>query len=303
MKPARVALAALLAWAAGGCTKSAGPAEEAKAFFDLITAGKAEAAFERTSFGFRDQQTLNYFTTSLHELGLDTITGAKYSAPEYRDARETARVPAEFATKAKGTLRLVVGLGLDNGVWRVLSIKTPRDAETGTIINHFSMVGKDPGFNDPTTRFDLPSDSVAMSMTEGSLLEFAAAINSKSFLDFFDHCSLRWQEQLATGEPAVIMAGTMRKPLTPRQRELGAGRLQHAFEAFIDGGVNIAGIQGVTPVFDRPPWVSTDGLLVISGHYPTQPHQVVFTLRYCYELPLWKLFGVEVKLRPVSSKG
>lgn len=88
----------------------------------------------------------------------------------------------------------------------------------------------------------------------------------------------------------------MTMSLSPAQIELGAARLQRAFQPFIDRGISIAGIKEKEAVFLEPPQVSTDGLLIISGYYPTEPFKVNFVLKYIYQLSKWKLFGVDVSV-------
>src|SRR5205823_5173902 len=124
-----------------------------------------------------------------------------------------------------------------------------RDPRTGLIENRFTLLGREPGFLDPTDRQPPPPEGVVKTMTIDSLLAFNDAIQRKSFLDLFEECSLRWQDQLVTREGASAMPGTMRKALTEKQKELGAARLQHAFESFVDQQINISGIKGIEPVF------------------------------------------------------
>lgn len=280
----------------GGCGASKTPSESVRAFFEQIAAGQTAEAFESATPGFREQQTLSFFQTTLHELGLDTIESSRFDSPEYKDEHSIAKIEGTFTTKRKTTVSLVITLMQFDGAWRVLSMKTPRDRSTGNITNYFTMIGRDVHFIDPTQHYALPTEAMAKEMTHDSLVGFNRAVQSKSFLEFFQQCSLRWQDQLATGEPSVVMAGTSRKPLTERQKELGAGRLLHAFQAFIDQQIDIGGLDGLQPVFDRAPWVNSDGLLVLSGYYPTKPVRVVFNLRYTFELPQWKLFGLDVSL-------
>jgi len=42
--------------------------------------------------------------------------------------------------------------------------------------------------------------------------------------------------------------------------------------------------------------VNSDGLLILAGHYDGHPYRIQFALKYIYELPSWKLFGLDVNL-------
>ena len=59
----------------------------------------------------------------------------------------------------------------------------------------------------------------------------------------------------------------------------------------------MAAIKDIEPVFETPPTITSDGLLLLSGYYPTERYRVIFTVRFIYELPRWKLFGIDVTLR------
>jgi hypothetical protein len=292
----------LLAITLAGCAKQTAPEDAARQFFELVITGKAAQAYESAAFGFRAQQTQSFFQTTLVEVGLDTITSAKYERPEYDSDRRFARVAAEFTTKSKAIIKLVIGLVRDDGAWRVLSLKSPRNPRTGAVENRFTMIGREPAFGDLTVKHPAPDLAASKALTLNSLLAFNDAVQRKDFLNLFDEASLHWQDQLVTREGPAAIPGTMKRALTPKERELGASRLQHAFQSFIDQNINIAGIQGTEPVFDRPPWVNTDGLLVLSGHYPTKPYRVFFALKFYYEVPAWRLFGIDVQVRKAGAQ-
>ena len=101
---------------------------------------------------------------------------------------------------------------------------------------------------------------------------------------------------MVTGEVSPNPS-TLRRVLSERQKEIGASRLQHAFQPFIEKDVRLDMIKEMEPVIDGPAQVSTDGLLLVSGQYPTQPYRMFFSLKFYSELPKWKLFGIDVSLR------
>lgn len=294
MNRAWLALAAL---ALAGCTKNSGPADVVKEFFNLIASGKAAQAYASAAFGFRTAQTENFFEMALREAGLDAVASQKFDAPTFSSDQRVARVAAEFTTKSKVVIPLVIALVHEDGAWRVLSLKSPRDPKTGLVENRFTFIGRDPDFGDPTTAHPAPDLATAKTLVRTSLLLFNDAVQRKDFLQIFDEASLHWQDQLVTRQGPAAIPGTMRRTLTPAERQLGASRLQHAFQSFIDEQIDISGIAKMEPVFDRPPWVNTSGLLVLSGNYPTTPYNVPFSLKYRYEVPAWRLFGLDVRVK------
>jgi len=180
------------------------------------------------------------------------------------------QLTSPFAWSAS-SIPLIVTLVKQSGDWRVFSLRSPPSQETGISENRFSLVGKAPSFADAVTK-PMPPENEIRQLVRENLLHFNEAIMSKSFDAFYDSVSAHWQEQLTKGQ------------------------LQRAFQPFIDRNISIANIANATPVFDEPSAVNSEGLLVVTGHYDTQPYRVQFAMRFFYELPAWKLFGLDVNL-------
>jgi hypothetical protein len=119
----------------------------------------------------------------------------------------------------------------------------------------------------------LPTDEKSKALILDSLLDFNKAIHDKSFDDFHTTISRAWQDQI-TSE-----------------------KLKAVFQQFIDKNLDISGIKRVDPVLSEPPEINSDGLLILKGYYPTHPFKVNFQLKYIYEHPAWKLFGINVNLK------
>jgi Domain of unknown function (DUF4878) len=279
------------------CSKSVTPVDAAKDFFAKVKDGKSEEAYKSSAFAFQAQQSQKFFETALRELGLNKISSADYQTADMEDGGRTAKVRVDFTTSKEAKVPLVITLTQESGTWKVFAIKSPRDARTGLIENHFSIVGRGPDFVEPVNRQKPPELEAAELMVTETLLRFDKAVKEEDFVPFFEECSLAWQDQLLSGEfrPGIPM--TMRVALTDRQKEIGSSRLHRAFQPFIDKRVDLSGITTKKPIFDAPPQVSIDGLLVVGGHYETQPYRVFFSMKYMYELPKWKLFGLDVSLR------
>lgn len=118
----------------------------------------------------------------------------------------------------------------------------------------------------------LPSDEKSKALALDSLLAFNKAVQGKSFVGFHQQISRRWQEQI-----------------TP-------DKLKEVFNQFIETHIDISPIKEVQPVLSAAPEINSDGILVLEGYYPTHPTKVYFRLKYIYEHPAWKLFGIQVNL-------
>jgi hypothetical protein len=299
MKQAWLAPAVFAAIALAGCSGKKTPEESARQFFDLVSKGQSAQAFASASYGFQKSQTPRFFATTLHEMGLDAVASAKYEPPDLSDG--VARIAAEFTTSSKETVKLVVALVSERGAWRVLSLKSPRNSISGRVENRFSIVGRDPSFNDPTERA-APDAKQSKELVRTALLGLNDAVHTDNFQPLFDEISLHWQDQIVPPVEGKAMPGRQRPPLTPKERELGAARLQHAFRNFVDQKIDIGGVGDLEPVFDGPAWVNTDGELMISGSYPLKAFQVIFVLKFFYELPNWRLLGLDVRVKEPETK-
>jgi hypothetical protein len=121
----------------------------------------------------------------------------------------------------------------------------------------------------------LPPEKELKALALHSLLAFNNAVQGKSFAAFY-------QEQTVP---------TFRK-------QFSFEKFSAAFQIFIDKGYDISSIAKSEPVFDAPPAIDSDGVLVLNGHYPTQPHKVTFKLSYLREGSAWKLLGINVRSIP-----
>lgn len=251
------------------------PQSAARIFLEQVARGETEPAYQSASFDFRAQLNQAAFTATARELGL---VGAKLVSLEPAETTaDSAKLNATVKPELTEARQLVVTVQPENGAWRVFSIKTPRNPRTGNVENLFSLVGRTRGFAEGQTRA-LPSEDETRKLVKESMAQFAAALKKKSFDEFYSQVSKAWQAQLTKGQ------------------------LQRAFQAFIDQQVDLGGTSDVEPVFDTRPQMTMDGLLQVAGYYPTKPFEVKFAFKYAYELPEWKLFGLDVYLRRAGAK-
>jgi hypothetical protein len=118
----------------------------------------------------------------------------------------------------------------------------------------------------------LPSEEATKRLTLDSLLAFNQAVQTNDFALFHGQISRLWQEQI-----------------TPE-------KLAQTFADFVNKQIDISGIKGVDPILTEAPTINSDGLLILEGYYPMRPSRVTFRLKYIYEHPAWKLFGIKVNV-------
>lgn len=246
------------------------PRAAADGFFLLIGESQFETAYESTAFAFQAQTSFKSFQAIAKELGLSSgKVLCRWTEEETKD-RE---VKLKGAVKSAGspTVPLTLTLVLERGEWRVFSLLTRNDTEKKDE-NRFSIVGKGSAFTSSANQ-EMPSPKLIRSLVVDSLLLFNNAIQEQSFADFYSKVSRAWQAQLTEGQ------------------------LKRAFQPFVDSKVDIHDIRNLEPIFTQDPQVNSDGILVLLGYYDTKPHRTVFNLRFIYELPYWKLYGVEVQIQ------
>lgn len=80
------------------------------------------------------------------------------------------------------------------------------------------------------------------------------------------------------------------------KREVDAEKLKEAFRPFWENDIDLSVLENFSPVFDGAPSLDENGVLAIKGHYPTQPSQVLFELKYILEGVNWKLVGTNINV-------
>jgi hypothetical protein len=121
----------------------------------------------------------------------------------------------------------------------------------------------------------VPPDKELKALVFDSLFAFNQAVQKKDFTKFHE-------ERLAA----------------PFRKQFPLEKFTAAFQVFIDKGYDISNIAKSEPVFDPPPAIDSDGLLVVKGNYATRPNKVTFKLTYLQESSAWKLMGINVQAIP-----
>lgn len=125
----------------------------------------------------------------------------------------------------------------------------------------------------------IPPEKELKTMARDSLLAFNEAVQEKNFAAFHKH------------ELATIFRDQM--PLE---------KFTTVFKEFLEKGYDISNIAKTEPVFDEPARIDNNGVLAVSGSYPTKPNKVIFKLKYLQEKSAWKLVGINVQVLPFVEK-
>lgn len=116
----------------------------------------------------------------------------------------------------------------------------------------------------------IPPEGDLAALTHRSMKLFAAAVARDDFSELYAALATAWKRQTSPSD------------------------LRSSFGTFVDKQIPLTVVDTSAPVFTAPPGIDSDGLLRVTGHYPTRPMRVLFTLHFLHEESQWRLAGIEV---------
>lgn len=113
----------------------------------------------------------------------------------------------------------------------------------------------------------IPDKAGQAALVKRSMHDFAISVNRKSMEHFRSTVSRLWQKHITTEE------------------------LDNVFGVTYGAGMDLTILDNIEPIIDPVAGLDEDGMLVLTGHFPTKPDQVHFEQTYLYEGIGWKLYG------------
>ena len=249
--------------------RSDSPRHAGNEFFLEIGESHFQKAYDNTAFAFQARTSFKNFEATTRAMGLTAGTVSCDWTQEVPADREVKLV-GEVTAANGATVPVILTVLRERGSWRVFSLHTPGEAGAREA-DPFSLLGKGGSLTQLANR-EIPSEKTLHKLVLDNLLLFNHGVQKRSFAEFYSKVSLAWRAQLTETQ------------------------LKEAFKPFIEAKVDISAIRNLTPIFDVPPEINVDGLLLLRGHYDTMPQRTFFSLRFSYEFPFWKLYGVEVQI-------
>ncbi len=282
--PSRRFPAALLGLAilVAGCHRVPDSAREpqpaADAFFATLEGGDTRAAYDGAAFGFQAGQTYDAFQDNAEALGLIGGQPPQWSDKEIADTQATLK--GTLVNHTGSPISISVTVTKDGGIWRLFSLRTANSA-SGDTENPFTTVGKGAGFNDVYHQ-PMPNGEKLDALVHKTMALLADAIRRDDFQALYNSISQQWK--VGRRSDGALMGG-----VTPNI-------LRNHFLGFVDKKIDLTGLANLKPVYEQPPYIDPDGLLVARGHFDMLPMRVEFSLGYVYELPWWKLVSIDVEI-------
>ncbi|NNC99442.1 MAG: hypothetical protein HKN85_04595 [Gammaproteobacteria bacterium] len=129
------------------------------------------------------------------------------------------------------------------------------------------------GIQPESSSGQLPEENEQIKLVNDAMLVFVDCVSTQDMSGFHHHISNLWKQQYSVTD------------------------LEDAFRQFYEIGADLKILQNYSPIFDQQPAINAEGVLTISGYYPTEPSQVHFTQKFIVEGLNWKLVSFSVDVR------
>lgn len=251
-----------------GCEPRKSPEASMDDFFGQLQKKNYKEAYASTSVAFQAQLGAKQFEAIVRDTNLDTPLAIAWTTQTTSNKEVILKGVAQTGNSET---EFYADLLKEYGAWRLYSLSTPATDDPKKLVDIFNRMNHGLTFNDTFTR-KVPNDEEARALVTDTVQKFNECLHKKDFKSFYEYTSALWQAQ--TSEEQV----------------------SKAFKGFIDNNITLDYLKDTKAVFDEPPRFDSDGHLLIKGYYPTQPNRVVFSFKYIFELPKWRLLGVTLKM-------
>jgi hypothetical protein len=241
----------------------------ANSFFESMHKGHYAEAYDSAAFGFQVQQNAKSFEAIARDMALGDYNSCKWTV--LSSTTKEAHLNGEFTDRNNQPYTIEAILIPEKGLWRIFSLRY-HVKDSKRFVDLFVRSNPEASFNEAFAR-NVPGDKEAAALVSHTLKKLNEGIHKKDFTAFYNDTSMLWQSQTSMA------------------------KVERAFTKFIESGLNLDGIVETKPVFDEKR-LNSEGALLLKGYYPTQPNRVLFDLKYTYELPMWKLLGITVSIKP-----
>lgn len=119
----------------------------------------------------------------------------------------------------------------------------------------------------------IPTKSEQLALVNQSMHDFLVSVTKKDMAHFRSTLSGLWQ------------------------KEVTSAQLNQAFKSVIDADANWSVLERIQPVISSDAKVNENGVLLLTGYYPTNPSQIHFEQKYIYEGVAWKLVGFNIQAK------
>jgi hypothetical protein len=251
---------------------TAGMVDAADGFFTAVKAKDMVKARTYLAEDFKKSTDENALTQFLSNSALLNFKEASWAERQVNDDGR-GELNGSITTETGGTVPIKMTFVKENEEWKIYAIQKPAaglqtetssaPATTPTIVANSSAV---------------PDKVQQIAMVKQAMHDFLISITQKDMGHFRSTTANLWQQQFTTE------------------------KLNEVFKSIIDTDANWSLVENVEPVLttaDVKP--DEDGVITLSGYYPTTPSQVQFDAKYIYEDTAWKLIGFYFHTKPADN--
>ncbi|MDC7221332.1 MAG: hypothetical protein PQJ59_15455 [Spirochaetales bacterium] len=164
-----------------------------------------------------------------------------------------------ITTHSGRVIPLTINFIKEGNDWKIYSLEKPSSGLTET--------------TDETQSHPLPSGAEQMELVREAMHQFALAVNDQSMAQFHSYISHVWQQQFTIED------------------------LDNSYGSLYNIGLDLTVIDNMEPLITTVPTITEEGVLVLTGHFPSQPNKVYFTQKFFYEGIGWKLLGFNISIK------
>ena len=231
-------------------------ASSADNFFSLIKANKLQEAYNSTAQKFQSTVSYEDFTKFIDKSSIGKFESYSWGSRSFSGNRGSVK---GYVTTAQKSIPVELDFVKENGEWKVLYVDATGTDATSS------------GVADQSISKTVPSDADIIKLVQTTMGDFASAVASKDFTNFYQATANLWKTQISAKE------------------------LQANFQSFIDKKVKFSFDASTLPTLSEKPSIDGVKILHVDGYYPSKDINVIFSLEYIYEYPNWKLVGIRVK--------
>lgn len=247
----------------------------ADAFLTRIAANDYDGALALTTPDFRastDRAALEAFARSN---GLDSYKSATWTS---RQIENSSGQLEGTLTLASGEVPISISLVKDDGGWKIQKLNkaaaglSPAPAPATPAPEAKPEPASEAPAAEESAAGDMPDEAAQQQLVADTLHAFAASINGDDF---------------------GILHQTAAQPF---QDQISVDTLRTQFEGFVEEKVDLSVLDTLTPAIDSSSAIDANGILHLTGSYPTKPSRVNFDLQYMQEDGEWKLVSINVQV-------
>lgn len=243
---------------------TSGLVDSADAFFAAIKQKDMVTAKTYLAEDFKKSTDEAAFNQFLNNSALLNFKESSWSNRETNNGRGT--LEGEITTESGGVVPIKLSFVKENDEWKIYAIqKIAAGLQTEQPASETTKPAE------PTPTNNIPDTNTQTTMVKQAMSDFLVSVKAKDMTHFHSTLSKLWQEQYSIE------------------------KLNEAYKPVTDNKADWSVLNSVTPSINAKK--DENGLMVLTGTYPTKPSRVEYEQSYIYENGAWKLisFSIEAK--------